>query len=502
MAIVIVVPMSGWSITSAAEEAEHQPDRPQHRPPVADVGRPPGEEVGAVEQQGELGQLRRLEAHRPDAEPPGRPVDVDADAGDQHEQQQAGRDDQRRADVAAKRPVVDAGGDGQAEKPERRPGELTLEEQPRRPVVGQRLDRRRRQHHDEADEVEDDDRRQQGVVAGRAEAAAVAPGLPGPADGAPDLRLPGLAPFLPGRRRGCGLRLDHPPAGPVAAAAAFFEARAGGTGPGGRSARTGQPPGLATVVRCSSGGVTSVTSRRAATSRAKSSPAGGVAAVPVERGAGRREEDGVAGLGQLGSEADGLGHRPGPTDGADAGEAGLDLAGRLADGHHRPDPAGLLTEHAEVQALVAATGQQHHRVETGQGGQGGVGVGRLRVVDEGHPPTLAYRGHSVGEPRECGQYCSSERRRRSRDRRRRPPPPGRWRCRGARGRARSPAAMKRGPVRPDEDVPFHVPRPLGAGPRALFPQILCTSRSGSDREGHGTGRGRSPPPRPRRRRRR
>ena len=193
------------------EEAEHQPDGPQHRPPVADASGPAGEEVGAVEQQGELGQLRRLDAHRTDAEPPGRPVDVDPDAGHEHEHQQPGRDDQRRADVAAQRPVVDAGGDGQGDEAEDHPGELTLEEQPRRPVVGQRLDRRRREHHDEADEVEDDDRRQQRVVAGRAEAAAVAPGLPGPADRTPDLRLPGLAPLFPGRR-GCGPGLDDPAA--------------------------------------------------------------------------------------------------------------------------------------------------------------------------------------------------------------------------------------------------------------------------------------------------
>ena len=180
-----------------AEEAEHEAHRPQHPAPVADVGRPAGEHVGAVQEQGQLGQLGGLEAGGPDAEPSGRAVDVDPHAGDQHEQEQAGGDHQEQADVAAQDPVVDAGGDDEPGQAEDRPGELALEEQPRRPVVGQRLHRRRREHHDEADQVEDDDGRQQGVITRRPQAAAVAPHLPGPADGPAD---PGLAspPAVPG----------------------------------------------------------------------------------------------------------------------------------------------------------------------------------------------------------------------------------------------------------------------------------------------------------------
>src|SRR2546423_192705 len=41
-----------------------------------------------------------------------------------------------------------------------------------------------------------------------------------------------------------------------------------------------------------------------------------------------------------------------------------------------------------------------------RGGRGGVGVGRLRVVDEGPPPPLAYRSHAMGEPRKRSQHTA------------------------------------------------------------------------------------------------
>src|SRR5581483_4901958 len=147
------------------------------------------------------------------------------------------------------------------------------EEEPRRAVVGQRLDRRRRQHHHEADEVEDDDRRQQGVVAGGTEAPPVAPGLAAPADRPADLRLLRLAPFLPGRRRGRGLRLDD-----AAPGAGRRPRPAGGAGAvgaaGGGPAAAWSGDRRAEVV----GRGHARDSRRARTSRAKSSPR---AAYPV-----------------------------------------------------------------------------------------------------------------------------------------------------------------------------------------------------------------------------
>ena len=46
---------------------------------------PPGEEVGREHEDGELRQLRRLEAQRPVAQPAAGPVHLDAEAGHEHE---------------------------------------------------------------------------------------------------------------------------------------------------------------------------------------------------------------------------------------------------------------------------------------------------------------------------------------------------------------------------------------------------------------------------------
>ena len=49
-----------------------------------DPGLAAGEDVGDEQQHAQLGELRRLELHGPEVDPPGRAVDVDAHAGHEH----------------------------------------------------------------------------------------------------------------------------------------------------------------------------------------------------------------------------------------------------------------------------------------------------------------------------------------------------------------------------------------------------------------------------------
>ena len=80
------MPRFGWSRTSAADQAEHA-DRPASSVRVGScISRErAGEEVGHEEQERELGELRRLDLERPDAEPAGGAVDLDADARHEHD---------------------------------------------------------------------------------------------------------------------------------------------------------------------------------------------------------------------------------------------------------------------------------------------------------------------------------------------------------------------------------------------------------------------------------
>jgi len=77
------------------------------------------------------------------------------------------------------------------------------------------------------------------------------------------------------------------------------------------------------------------------------------------------------------------------------------------DGHHGPDPPGLGPEHAEIKARVAAR-QQHH--ESKRPGRPGRREGWSPSSPTKARPTLAYRGHSVGEPRQRAQHGSATRR--------------------------------------------------------------------------------------------
>ena len=89
----------------------------------------------------------------------------------------------------------------------------------------------------------------------------------------------------------------------------------------------------------------------------------GVALVPVERRARRRQQHRVAGLRERRRGAHRVAHRVGAHDGHRAGERRLDLAGRLADGDDRAQLRRVRAEPAEVEALVAAAGDQHHVLE-------------------------------------------------------------------------------------------------------------------------------------------
>ena len=167
--------------TSTASTIEREHDRgvevglahhedAEHRRARAAPGAPPGasrassparrlDEVGGVEQQRELRELARLEPEHPGAEPAARPDDVDADAGDEHDDEQHHADDEQRADQRA--PAC--GSRSATRRRTRRcrgpSRELAEEEVPRRAVVGERRHRRRREHHHHADDVEHADGR-------------------------------------------------------------------------------------------------------------------------------------------------------------------------------------------------------------------------------------------------------------------------------------------------------------------------------------------------------
>ena len=121
------------------------------------ISRAPAREIGRVEEDRELGQLRGLEPEDARADPPPRAGHVDADTRDEHRDQQHGAEDQERADEAPQLVVVEADRDDERRHADHGPDQLAEEEVPRRPVVGERRDRRRREHHDHADDVQHGD---------------------------------------------------------------------------------------------------------------------------------------------------------------------------------------------------------------------------------------------------------------------------------------------------------------------------------------------------------
>ena len=150
----MVVPMSGWAMISSADRAERDQHRHQRELPVAHLPAAPRQQVGGEEEQGELRQLGRLHAPTARAQPARRPADVDAHAGDQHQEQQTQRADEDGLRQGAPAPVVEPHGARHGEHCGGEPHQLLGEELPCRAVVAQGVDRRRRQHHHQADHVE------------------------------------------------------------------------------------------------------------------------------------------------------------------------------------------------------------------------------------------------------------------------------------------------------------------------------------------------------------
>ncbi len=71
--------------------------------------------------------------------------------------------------------------------------------------------------------------------------------------------------------------------------------------------------------------------------------------------------------------------------------------GRRADRDHESDVRGA-GERGDVEALVETSGDKHDRFERIDGGEGGMGVGRLGVVDEGETGRFRDRPPSGGSP--------------------------------------------------------------------------------------------------------
>ncbi len=158
-ASTIAEPRSGSFITSRVTPPSTQSTGPDHAPPVVQLTGATAHEIGGVEEQRELGELAGLEPEDARTQPPPGARHVDADARDQHDDEQHRAHDQQGPHQRAPPAVVEADGEHERTQAECRPHQLAEEEVPRRPVVGERRDRRRREHHHHTDDVEHRDRR-------------------------------------------------------------------------------------------------------------------------------------------------------------------------------------------------------------------------------------------------------------------------------------------------------------------------------------------------------
>jgi hypothetical protein len=106
------------------DHGEHDDDRTQRRPRAVHVRGPPRQQVRDPEEQGQLGQLRRLDRQRADADPAGGAVGADTDARDEHEDQQDEGHQHERPGHAPPPVVVDMGHDDERHPSGGRPGRL------------------------------------------------------------------------------------------------------------------------------------------------------------------------------------------------------------------------------------------------------------------------------------------------------------------------------------------------------------------------------------------
>ena len=112
------------------------------------------DEVCGEQSEGELHQLGRLQAELPEAHPAARPHGVDAEARDQHHEEEAERHEEDQRAEAAQLSVVEANGHIQGDGADRHPHGLPDEDGVGRAVGGDGDDRRRRADHHEPDEAE------------------------------------------------------------------------------------------------------------------------------------------------------------------------------------------------------------------------------------------------------------------------------------------------------------------------------------------------------------
>ena len=115
----------------AGQSSRHQQRRHEPPPELAELLAAPRQERGQIDDQGELGQLDRLEGHRPEPEPATSPVDRLAEGRHENEYQQRDGHDQRRHHESLQTPVVDPQRHPQGHPAQHRPEELLLEEDER-----------------------------------------------------------------------------------------------------------------------------------------------------------------------------------------------------------------------------------------------------------------------------------------------------------------------------------------------------------------------------------
>ena len=240
--------------------------------------------------------------------------------GDEHRDHRAANDDGQEArDEPPPRLVGHPAGDEEGDGAEHHPQRLAAEVRPARAVDEQRRDRRGRQHHDEAEHREDRHDGDQHVVVDRRRAAVADAPWPGWTAGCRDLACVG-----PGGARG---------ASPCARWSCVRSRRLrAGDQLAGRPGRSRRPA-----------------RRSPSTSRSWRNPA---TAAPRRPARARRLASATAS--SIDSARD---HRAHP------GERVGHLAGRVADGHDGAHAARLDGHRPEVEALVAATGDQHDVLE-------------------------------------------------------------------------------------------------------------------------------------------
>ena len=160
-------PRSPWARHSPAPTAREQRDRHDRPAGLDHVVDPAGEEVGGEHDDGELEELRRLDAEAAEPDPRAGAVHLCAEAGGERQAHRDHAEHAERDHELAPHLVREPCRHDQADEAEPGPHGLLAEDPVRRvPEVGLG-DRRGRQHHHEAEHHEHRDHRGDGVVGTR-----------------------------------------------------------------------------------------------------------------------------------------------------------------------------------------------------------------------------------------------------------------------------------------------------------------------------------------------